>query len=144
MGVAEITVIKWRDRYKENRIKGIYDKQRSGKPVTYGAEFRKKVLDLISTQPPKGQASWDGNTVAKELKVSADAVWRLLRKEGICLSRQRTWCVSTDPEFAQKAADVIGLYLDPPCNAIVISVDEKPNIQAIERTKGYVYTSSKK
>jgi hypothetical protein len=56
----------------------------------------------------------------------------------------RSWCVSTDPEFAAKAADVIGLYLGPPTNALVLSVDEKPSIQALERTTGYVYTSNGK
>jgi transposase len=66
----------------------------------------------------------------------------VLRKEGIYLQRLRTWCVSTDPEFAPKAADVIGLYLNPPLNALVLSVDEKPSIQAIQRPSGYVETDS--
>lgn len=65
-------------------------------------------------------------------------------KEGIQLRCHRSWCVSTDPEFAAKAADVIGLYLSPPQNALVLSVDEKPSIQAPERETGYVYTSSGK
>ena len=64
-------------------------------------------------------ASWDGGSLATQLGVSADAVWRVLRKEGIQLQRHRSWCVSTDPEFAAKAADVIGLYLNPPQNALV-------------------------
>src|SRR3546814_6138637 len=63
---------------------------------------------------------------------------------GIQLQRHRSWCVSTDPEFAAKAADVIGLYLNPPQNALVLSVDEKPSIQALERARGYVQTSSGK
>jgi transposase len=82
--------------------------------------------------------------VATHLGASADAVWRVLRKEGVCLQRQRSWCVSTDPEFAAKAADVVGLYLNPPTNALVISVDEKPSIQALERRTGYVQTDSGK
>lgn len=89
-------------------------------------------------------ASWDGGSLATALGVSDDAVWRVLRKEGIQLQRHRSWCVSTDPEFAAKAADVIGLYLNPPQNALVLSVDEKPSIQALERTRGYVQTSSGK
>lgn len=71
--------------------------------------------------------------LAKALGVSDDVVWRFLRKERIQLRRRRSWCVSTDPEFAAKAADIIGLYLDPPQNALVLSVDEKPLIQALER-----------
>jgi len=65
-------------------------------------------------------------------------------KEGICLQRQRSWCVSTDPEFAPKAADIVGLYLNPPVNALILSIDEKPSMQAMERVKGYVLTNSGK
>jgi hypothetical protein len=66
------------------------------------------------------------------------------RREGIYLQRRRSWCVSTDKEFAPKAAEVVGLYLSPPVNAVVLSVDEKPSIQAIERASGYVETHSGK
>src|SRR3546814_19574259 len=86
-------------------------------------------------------ASWDGGSLAMALSVSDDAVWRALRKEGIQLQRHRSWCVSTDPEFAAKAADVIGLYLNPPQNALVLSVDEKPSLQALDRATGYMQTS---
>lgn len=80
--------------------------------------------------------------MAKVLGCSTHAVWRILRKEGICLQRQRSWCVSTDKEFVPKAADIVGLYLNPPQNALVICVDEKPSIQALERATGYVQTDS--
>jgi transposase len=82
--------------------------------------------------------------VAAKLGASVHAVWRTLRREGIYLQRLRTWCVSTDPEFAPKAAEVIGLYLNPPLNALVLSVDEKPSIQALQRPSGYVETDSGK
>ena len=78
------------------------------------------------------------------LNGSVHAVWRVLRHEGICLQRQRSWCVSTDKEFAAKAADIVGLYLNPPEKALVISVDEKPSIQALERKTGYVETDNGK
>jgi transposase len=87
---------------------------------------------------------WDGPAVAEKLDASVHAVWRVLRREGIYLQRRRSWCVSTDKEFAPKAADVVGLYLNPPLNALVLSVDEKPSIQAIERASGYVETDSGK
>ena len=82
--------------------------------------------------------------MAATLNGSVHAVWRVLRQEGICLQRQRSWCVSTDKEFAAKAADIVGLYLNPPENALVISVDEKPSIQALERATGYVETDNGK
>lgn len=68
----------------------------------------------------------------------------MLRKEGICLQRQRSWCVSTDKQFAAKAAEIIAQYLNPPGKALVISVDEKPGIQALERATGYVETDNGK
>jgi len=144
LGVRSNTVIEWRNRFVALGVDGLKDRPRSGKPALYGEKFRRQVLELLETPPPKGQACWDGPSVAKRLAVSDDAVWRLLRKEGICLSRHRSWCVSTDPEFSAKAADVVGLYLNPPQNALVISVDEKPSIQALERATGYVSTTSGK
>ena len=144
LNIVETTVIKWRDRFIKKGIIGLQDKPRKGKPPKYNKEFRNEILKILDLNPPKGQASWDGASIAKQLNSSDDAVWRVLRKEGICLARQRSWCVSTDPEFSKKAADIVGLYLDPPCNALVISVDEKPSIQALERSRGYVYTGNKK
>jgi transposase len=142
--VRSNTVIEWRRRFEKEGVKGLKDQPRSGKPARYGAVFRGEVLNTLELPPPAGQARWDGPAVAKHLDTSVHAVWRLLRKEGICLSRQRSWCVSTDPEFIPKAADIVGLYLDPPENALVISVDEKPSIQALERATGYVETDNGK
>jgi transposase len=144
MQIRPNTVIDYRRRFAAGGMPGLKDRPRSGKPKTYGAAFRTRVLELLETPPPAGYGCWDGPLVAKHLGVSDDAVWRLLRKEGVCLKRQRSWCVSTDPEFAAKAADVIGLYLNPPENALVVSIDEKPSIQAIERTTGYVQTTDGK
>ena len=120
------------------------DAPRPGAKRVYGEDFRKRVLALLEQPPPPGQASWDGPAVAATLQGSVHAVWRVLRQQGICLQRQRSWCVSTDKEFAAKAADIVGLYLDPPEKALVISVDEKPSIQALERKTGYVETDSGK
>jgi len=138
------TVIDWRKRFALHGISGLKDSPRSGKPPTYTAEFRNKVLETLELPPPLGQATWDGPAVAKFMNSSVHAVWRVLRKEGICLSRQRSWCVSTDSEFTAKAADIVGLYLNPPEKALVISVDEKPSIQALERSTGYVETDNGK
>ena len=144
LGERANTVILWRDRFIKEGIKGLNDIQRSGKPATYNEEFKTLVLNKLTQEPPNGLANWDGATLATELKVSADAVWRLLRKQGIQLSRQRTWCVSTDPEFTTKAAEIVGLYLAPPENALVLCVDEKPSMQALSRTTGYVRTRNGK
>jgi transposase len=138
------TVIKWRQRFAQKGLAGLRDEQRPGAKPIYGEDFRNRVLALLEQAPPAGQACWDGPAVAAVLQGSVHAVWRVLRKEGICLQRQRSWCVSTDKEFAAKAADIVGLYLDPPEKALVISVDEKPSIQALERATGYVETDNGK
>ncbi|MDQ2944600.1 MAG: IS630 family transposase [Acidobacteriota bacterium] len=140
--VSVPTVSKWRKRFSLFGLSGLRDEARSGKPVTYGRAFRNGVLATLEQSPPPGMSHWDGPAVAKKLDASVYAVWRVLRREGIYLQRLRSWCVSTDKEFAVKAADVVGLYLSPPLNAVVLSVDEKPSMQAIERSSGYVETDS--
>jgi len=144
LGVRPNTVGLWRQRFASSGVAGLRDRARPGKTAKYGPELRLRVLHQLELPPPKGLASWDGGSLAQALGVSDDAVWRILRKEGIQLRRRRSWCVSTDAQFAAKAADIIGLYLDPPKNAIVLSVDEKPTIQAMERARGFVQTSSGK
>lgn len=144
LGIRPNTVGLWRKRFAENGMVGLQDRPRPGKAATYGPELKFRLLRRLEQPPPKGLASWDGGSLAAALGVSDDAVWRVMRKEGIQLRRHRSWCVSTDPQFAVKAADIIGLYLDPPKNALVLSVDEKPTIQALERARGYVQTSSGK
>src|SRR5450759_4501054 len=141
-GASIPTVSKWRRRFSQDGVHGLHDRPRSGKPATYDAAFRDRVLALLEQPPPAGLSHWDGPSVAAQLGASVHAVWRALRREGIYLQRLRTWCVSTDPEFAPKAAEVVGLYLNPPLNALVLSVDEKPSIQAIQRPSGYVETDS--
>ena len=138
------TVIKWRDRFAAGGLAGLEDRPRPGAPRQLPPDLREQILGVLEESPPPGQAVWDGGAVARRLGVSPHAVWRVLRQEGICLQRQRSWCVSTDPEFVAKAADLIGLYLAPPTNALVICVDEKPSIQALERASGYVETDSGK
>ena len=142
LGVSIPTVSKWRKNFAFWGLKGLFDLPRSGKPVTYDDAFRKSVLALLEQPPPLGMSHWDGPAVAEKLGSSVHAVWRVLRREGIYLQRVRSWCVSTDKDFVRKAADIVGLYLDPPLNALVLSVDEKPSIQAIERSGGYVETDS--
>jgi len=132
-------VSKWRQRFAESRLNGLSDEARTGKPATYGDETECRVLRLLDEPPPEGRGQWNGRLLAEALgDVSADQVWRILRKRQIQLQRRRSWCISTDPEFGPKAADVVGLYLNPPEKALVLSVDEKPHIQALERAQGYL------
>ena len=137
-------IIYWRQRYVEKGLEGLNDNPRSGRPALYGEAFRNSVLELLKRPPPKGLAIWDAPEMAKELNAPVDSIWKVLRKEGINLQRRRSWCISTDKDFASKAADIVGLYLDPPLNAMVLCVDEKPSIQALERKTGFIKTNSGK
>jgi transposase len=139
LGVYTSTVSKWRTRFATDRIAGLKDAPRSGKPPRYDEDTERRILAVLDEPPPKGFSTWNGGLIAQHLgDVSAHHVWRILRKHGIHLQRQRSWCISTDPQFAQKAADIVGLYLNPPENAVVLSVDEKPHIQALERAQGWL------
>ena len=132
-------VSKWRQRFAAKRMQGLGDGVRSGKPAKYDQSTEKAVLTLLDEPAPKGYSQWNGRLLAEALpEVSKDQVWRILRRHDICLQRRRSWCISTDPEFGPKAADVVGLYLNPPNNALVLAVDEKPSIQALERAQGYL------
>ena len=138
-GVRVATVSKWRVRYARRGLSGLQDAPRSGRKRLYNETMERRILAQLDATAPPGCSTWTGGLVAKALgDVSARQVWRVLRRAGIHLRRRRSWCISTDPEFAAKAADIVGLYLNPPENAVVLSVDEKPHIQALERAQGYL------
>ena len=139
MELTAATVSKWRTRFAEKRLAGLSDAARSGQPVRYGSKAEKRILTMLDQPPPSGYATWNGRLLAEALgDVPKHQVYAVLRRHGIQLQRRRSWCISTDPEFAAKAADIVGLYLDPPENALVLSVDEKPHIQALYRAQGYL------
>ena len=133
------TVSLWRGRFARQRLDGLEDLPRSGTPPIYSEATDKRIRAVLDRSPPKGFARWNGPLIAKALgDVDVQYVWRSLRKHKIDLGGRKSWCESNDPEFASKAADVVGLYMAPPDNAVVICVDEKPSIQALERSQGYL------
>lgn len=132
------TVTKWRIRFARSGLEGLKDAARPGKHRQYLPNDERRVLQMLDEPPPTGYAQWNGPLLAQATNLPADFVWKVLRSHGVQLQRRRSWCISTDPEFAPKAADVVGLYLDPPENALVLCVDEKPHIQALERAQGYL------
>jgi transposase len=139
LNVRPATVSKWRTRFAKHGLPGLQDAPRPGALKQYDESTEKRILAMVDQDPPSGHATWSGKLMAEALgNVSKHQVWRVLRWHGIHLQRRRSWCISTDPEFAPKAADIVGLYLDPPDNAVVICVDEKPHIQALERAQGWL------
>lgn len=132
-------VSRWRTRFAAHGLAGLKDKPRPGPGVRYGAAAERRVLALLDEPPPAGHARWTGSLLARALgDVSDDEVWRILRRNKIKLRQSKSWCESPDPDFVPKAAEIVGLYLDPPEDAIVLAVDEKPHIQALERAQGYL------
>jgi transposase len=135
LGISKPVVIKWRSRFAQNRLDGLYDSPRSGKPRVYGPDVRIKIA-AEACKPPRGQTHWSTRDLAKHIgKVHHTTVHRILKAENIKPHLYKMWKDSTDPDFEAKMMEVVGLYLDPPENAIVLSVDEKTAIQALGRPR---------
>src|SRR5712692_6413874 len=136
VGVSRPTVIGWRGRYERGGLRALDDEPRSGRPVVID-EVDVVVATLADDgRPPArlGITHWSARYLAAELGVSFASVARIWRKWGIQPHRTGTFKFRTDPELEAKVRDVVGLYLDPPANAVVVSVDEKSQIQALDRT----------
>jgi len=137
--VRPATVSQWRGRFAAQRLVGLQDRPRPGPRRRYGEEAEGRILARLDQPPPSGYTTWSGRLLARALgDVSARQVWRVLARHRIGLQRRHSWCLSTDPQFAAKAADLVGIYLSPPHHAVVLCVDEKPSIQALERAQGYL------
>jgi transposase len=139
VGCTTGTASKWRVRYAAARFAGLSEIGNRGAAPKYTAATGKRILAVLDAPVPAGQARWSGPLIAERLgDVDVQHVWRFLREQKIDLAARKSWCESHDPEFAAKAAEIVGLYLDPPRNALVLAVDEKPSIQALERKQGYL------
>jgi transposase len=139
VGVQPRIVSLWRHRYADHGLEGLQDKPRPGKRPIYTKATDKRILNLLDKPAPQGFARWTGPLLAEALgDVDVQYVWRFLRSHKIDLAARKSWCESNDPNFTAKAADVVGLYIAPPAKAIVLCVDEKPSIQALERAQGYL------
>src|SRR5437868_6922397 len=139
VGVQPRIVSNWRRRFAEHDLGGLKDHPRAVKQRIYGKATNKRILALLEKPPPQGYGRWTGPLLAKALDdVDVQYVWRFLREHDIDLAARKSWCESNDLQFAAKAAEVVGLYVDPPAKAIVLCIDEKPSIQALERAQGYL------
>ena len=127
------TVIGWRDRYQAHGLAGLNDEPRSGRPRSID---HAEIVTATLTPPPKkyGVTHWSTRLLARHLRISDATVARAWRDYGVQPWRSRSFRFSTDPQLEAKVIDVVGLYLNPPENAIVLSVDEKSQIQALDRT----------
>jgi transposase len=139
VGCTTGTASKWRVRYARARLVGLDETGNRGAKPKYGSAEQKRILAMLDQPPPAGYSNWTAPLLARALgDVHEQYIWRFLRAQKIDLSGRKSWCESSDPQFVAKAAEIVGLYMAPPDNAIVLSVDEKPSIQALERAQGYL------
>ena len=133
VGVTHQTVAQWRTRFLELGVDGLRDAPRPGRPRTVDDErVARLVARTLETLPP-ARTHWSCRSMAAAEGLSPDTVSRIWRSFGLKPHRSESFRLSNDPEFIEKVYDVVGLYMSPPANALVLSVDEKPQIQALER-----------
>jgi transposase len=134
LGIALSTTRKWRSRFLALRLDGLTDEPRPGRPRTVSDERVEAVITRTLESTPANATHWSTRSLAAELGLSQSAVSRIWRAFGLQPHRQDSWKLSKDPLFIDKVRDVAGLYLDPPERAVVLCVDEKSQIQALDRT----------
>ena len=134
LGITRGMAAKWRRRFVAERLDGLVDEPRPGRPRTVTDSQVERVIVATLERTPKGATHWSTRSLAAELGLSQSAVLRIWRAFGLQPHRQDIWKLSKDPQFVAKVRDVVGLYLDPPEAAVVLCVDEKSQIQALDRS----------
>jgi putative transposase len=136
LGLSKPTVGQWRQRYLRQRVQGLYDELRPGGPRSIRDEQIATLLRrTIKTKPRDGQTHWTCRALSAETRLSKSTVHRVWQAFGLQPHRQKHFQLSTDPFFVEKVRDIVGLYLHPPDHAVVLCVDEKSQVQALERTQ---------
>lgn len=133
--VSNKTVGKWRKRFLEARVQGLFDEPRVGAPRKFSDEDVENVVVKTLETKPNGRTHWSTRSMAKAAGMSHATVGRIWRAFGLQPHVVRTFKISNDPQFIEKVRDIVGLYMNPPEHAVVFSVDEKPQIQALERAQ---------
>src|ERR1700687_4319387 len=135
-GKSKTCVWRWQERFMEEGFEGLLrDKTRPSRVKPLGAEVAERVVALTLGEPPGETTHWTGALMAKAAGLSVSSIQRIWRAHGLQPHRVRQFKLSRDPRFVDKLRDVVGLYVDPPAHAIVLSVDEKSQIQALDRTQ---------
>jgi len=141
--MPEVTVSKWRRGFAQQGLEGLQDAPRSGRPLKYGPEIVQRV-QTRACQQPEHYSRWSVRTLAQDLKLPRSTVHQILVVSALQPHRIRTFTFSPDPDFEAKLLDIVGLYLNPPENALVLCVDEKTGIQALDRTQPLLPLRAKK
>jgi transposase len=134
LGVARSTVVKWRARFAEHRLDGLHDEPRPGAPRTVSDDDVERVIAKTLEEVPQGATHWSTRSMASATGMSQSSVSRIWRAFGLKPHLTESFKLSPDPLFIEKVRDIVGLYLDPPDAALVLCVDEKSQIQALDRS----------
>jgi transposase len=134
LGIHRNVAGKWRSRFLEHRLDGLTDEPRPGRPRTITDDKVEEVIVKTLESAPHDATHWSTRSMAREVGLTQSAVLRIWKAFGLQPHRQETWKLSKDPQFIDKVRDVVGLYLNPPERAVVLCVDEKSQIQALDRT----------
>ncbi len=134
LGTGRPMITKWRNRFAEHRLDGLLDEPRPGRPRTITDEQVEEVIVRTLESTPKDATHWSTRSMAREVGLTQNAVLRIWRAFGLQPHRAETFKLSKDPQFVDKVHDIVGLYLNPPERAVVLCVDEKSQIQALDRT----------
>ena len=135
VGLSKGMVGIWRRRFLGQGVEGLQDEPRPGRPRSVGDQEIAEVIEKTLSTKPEGQTQWSCRTMSKEMGLSKDTINRIWRAFNLKPHRQKYFALSTDPYFVNKVRDVVGLYLNPPDKALVLCVDEKSQIQALDRTQ---------
>ncbi|MBW2229390.1 MAG: IS630 family transposase [Deltaproteobacteria bacterium] len=135
LGIHEDTVCKWRGRFQKNRLGGLLDEPRPGAPRKISDETVERIVTMTLESTPSDATHWSTRDLAKRVGVSASTVARVWRAFNLQPHRVKTFRLSNDPQFVEKVRDIVGLYMNPPTHAVVLCVDEKSQIQALERSQ---------
>ena len=134
LGVSRPTAAKWRGRFAERRLDGLSDEPRPGRPRTITDEQVEAVVIKTLESTPRNATHWSTRSMAAEMGMTPDSIMRIWHAFGLQPHRQERWKLSKDPLFVDKVKDICGLYLNPPERAVVLCIDEKSQIQALDRT----------
>jgi len=135
VGVHETTVCKWRRRFMEKRLDGLLDEPRPGAPRKISDKTVERIVTTTLESTPRGATHWSSRELAKQIGVSQSTVSRVWRAFNLQPHRVKSFRLSNDPLFIDKVRDIVGLYMNPPTHAVVLCVDEKSQIQALERSQ---------
>lgn len=135
VGLSRMRVYDWIKRFEADGLAGLDEREGRGRKESYSPAQRRRIVETVCRKPRRGLSRWSVRTLARHLSMDKDKVHRVLKEHDLHAHRLRTFNFSPDPQFAEKLLEVVGLYMTPPENAIVLCMDEKTGIQALDRTQ---------